>query len=204
MHIQSINEFYSESGNRLIDVCTAALVGSPAKYRKVTVDENSSLEIKSLGVPDFGWNLNELTPQEYFDNHFASAIVARVKGALSGGKGIVKHLKAFGRKRFDKMTVKGFKRILCLKKDKEFDKKKLSDFVGEVGISIFLGDSPYVEGTAGYNLIAGILDRFSFVIKKVEPKILKNREQTNLRSMLLNTIGNNKGFSDNNAEFKLK
>ena len=102
------------------------------------------------------------------------------------------------------MTVKGFKRILCLKKDKEFDKKKLSDFVGEVGISIFLGDSPYVEGTAGYNLIAGILDRFSFVIKKVEPKILKNREQTNLRSMLLNTIGNNKGFSDNNAEFKLK
>ena len=204
MHIQSINEFYSESGNRLIDVCTAALVGSPAKYRKVTVDENSALEIKSLGVPDFGWNLNGLTPQEYFDNHFASAIVARVRGALSGGKGIVKHLKAFGRKRFDKMTVKGFKRILCLKKDKEFDKKKLSDFVGEVGISIFLGDSPYVEGTAGYNLIAGILDRFSFVIKKVEPKILKNREQTNLRSMLLNTIGNNKGFSDNNAEFKLK
>ena len=204
MHIQSINEFYSESGNRLIDICTAALVGSPAKYRKVTVDESSALKIESLGVPDFGWNLNGLTPQEYFDNHFASAIVARVKGALSGGKGIVKHLKAFGRKRFDKMTVKGFKRILCLKKDKEFDKKKLSDFVGEVGISIFLGDSPYVEGTAGYNLIAGILDRFSFVIKKVEPKILKNREQTNLRSMLLNTIGNNKGFSDNNAEFKLK
>ena len=204
MHIQSINEFYSESGNRLIDVCTAALVGSPAKYRKVTVDESSALKIESLGVPDFGWDLNGLTPQEYFDNHFASAIVARVRGALSGGKGIVKHLKAFGRKRFDKMTVKGFKRILCLKKDKEFDKKKLSDFVGEVGISIFLGDSPYVEGTAGYNLIAGILDRFSFVIKKVEPKILKNREQTNLRSMLLNTIGNNKGFSDNNAEFKLK
>lgn len=204
MHIQSINEFYSESGNRLIDICTAALVGSPAKYRKVTVDGSSALKIESLGVPDFGWNLNGLTPQEYFDNHFASAIVARVRGALSGGKGIVKHLKAFGRKRFDKMTVKGFKRILCLKKDKEFDKKKLSDFVGEVGISIFLGDSPYVEGTAGYNLIAGILDRFSFVIKKVEPKILKNREQTNLRSMLLNTIGNNKGFSDNNAEFKLK
>ena len=204
MHIQSINEFYSESGNRLIDICTAALVGSPAKYRKVTVNESSALKIESLGVPDFGWNLNGLTPQEYFDNHFASAIVARVRGALSGGKGIVKHLKAFGRKRFDKMTVKGFKRILCLKKDKEFDKKKLSDFVGEVGISIFLGDSPYVEGTAGYNLIAGILDRFSFVIKKVEPKILKNREQTNLRSMLLNTIGNNKGFSDNNAEFKLK
>ena len=31
-----------------------------------------------------------------------------------------------------------------------------------------------------------------------------NGEKIHLRSMLLNTIGNNKGFSDNNAEFTLK
>lgn len=204
MHIQSINEFYSEKGNRLIDVCTSALVGSPAKYRKITIDKNSVLKVKSLDVPDFGWDLNGLTPQKYFDNHFSSAIVARVRGALGGGNGIVKHLKAFARKRFDKMTVKSLKRLLCLKRDKEFDKKKFSDFVGEVGLSIFTGDMPYVEGTAGYNLLAGILDRFSFVLKKVEPKLSKNGEKIVLRSMLLNTIGNNKGFSDNNAEFTLK
>lgn len=204
MHIQSINEFYSEKGNRLIDVCTSALVGSPGKYRKITIDENSVLKVKSLDVPDFGWDLNGLTPQEYFDNHFSSAIVARVRGALGGGNGIVKHLKAFARKRFDKITVKSLKRLLCLKRDKEFDKKKFSDFVGEVGLSIFTGDMPYVEGTAGYNLLAGILDRFSFVLKKVEPKLSKNGEKIDLRSMLLNTIGNNKDFSDNNAEFTLK
>ena len=63
---------------------------------------------------------------------------------------------------------------------------------------------PYVEGTPGYNLIVGILDRFSFVLKKVEPKLSKNGEKIELRNMLLNTIGNNKGFSDNNAEFILK
>ncbi|MBR3868139.1 MAG: hypothetical protein IKM66_02375, partial [Clostridia bacterium] len=114
------------------------------------------------------------------------------------------HLKAFARKRFDKMTVKSLKRLLCLKRDKEFDKKKFSDFVGEVGLSIFTGDMPYVEGTAGYNLLAGILDRFSFVLKKVEPKLSKNGEKIDLRSMLLNTIGNKKDFSDNNAEFTLK
>ena len=204
MHIQSINEFYSEKGNRLIDVCTSCLVGSPGKYRKITIDENSVLKIKTLDVPDFAWDLKGLTPQQYFDNHFSSAIIARVRGALSGGKGIVKHLKSFARKRFDKMTVKGFKRLLCLKRDKEFDKKKLSAFVGEVGISIFSGDGPYVEGTPGYNFLAGILDRFSFVLKKVEPKLCKNDEKINLKSMLLNTIGNNKGFSDNDAEFKLK
>ena len=50
MHIQSINEFYSEKGNRLIDVCTACLAGSPAKYRKVTIDQNSVLKIKTIDV----------------------------------------------------------------------------------------------------------------------------------------------------------
>lgn len=204
MHIQSINEFYSENDNRLIDVCTSALVGSPAKYRKITVDENSALKVETLDVPGFGWDLNGLTPQEYFDDHFATSVIARIKGALSGGNGIVKHLKAFARKHLDSITVGGFKRLLFIKKDKEFDKKKFADFIGEVAVSIFSGDMPYVEGTPGYNLIVGLLDRFSFVIKKFEPKLSKNGEAIDLRSMLLNTIGNNKGFSDNNAEFTLK
>ncbi len=204
MHIQSINEFYSEKGNRLIDICTACLVGSPGKYRKITIDENSVLKVSSFGVPDFDWDLKGLTPQEYFDNHFASAIVARVRGALGGGKGIVKHLKSFARKRFDKLTVGTVKRLLFIKRDKEFDKKKFTDFVGEVGVSIFMGDGPYVEGTPGYNFLSGILSRASFVLKKIEPKLGKDGIKIDLRSMLLDTIGNSKGFSDNDAEFTLK
>ena len=204
MHIQSINEFYSEKGNRLIDICTACLVGSPAKYRKITVNENSVMKVETIDVEDFGWDMNGLTAQEYFHKHFADAIVNRVRGALSGGKGIVKHLKAFGRKRFDKITVGTVQRLLFIKNDKSFNKKKLADFVGEVGVGIFLGDGLHTEGTPGYNFISGILNRFSFVLKKVEPKLSKDGNNVDLRSMLLNTIGNNKGFSDNNAEFTLK
>lgn len=204
MHIQSINEFYSEKGNRLIDICTACLVGSPAKYRKITIDENSILKVKSQNIPDFGWDLNGLTPQEYFDNHFSTAIVARVRGALNGGKGIVKHLKAFARKRFDKITIGTVKRLFFIRRDKEFDKKKFTDFVGEVGVSIFTGDGPYVKGTPGYKFLADILSRFSFVLKKIEPKLSKDGIKVDLRTMLLDTIGNNKGFSDNDAEFTLK
>ena len=204
MHIQSINEFYSEKGNRLIDICTACLVGSPAKYRKITIDENSILKVKSQNIPDFGWDLNGLTPQEYFDNHFSTAIVARVRGALNGGNGIVRHLKAFARKRFDKITIGTVKRLFFIRRDKEFDKKKFTDFVGEVGVSIFSGDGPYVEGTPGYKFLADILSRFSFVLKKIEPKLSKDGIKVDLRSMLLDTIGNNKGFSDNDAEFTLK
>ena len=204
MHIQSINVFYSEKGNRLIDICTACLVGSPAKFRKITIDDNSVLKVKSQNIPDFGLDLKGLTPQEYFDNHFSTAIVARVRGALNGDKGIVKHLKAFARKRFDKITIGTVKRLFFIRRDKAFDKKKFTDFVGEVGVSIFTGDGPYVEGTPGYNFLADILSRFSFVLKKIEPKLSKDGIKIDLRCMLLDTIGNNKGFSDNNAEFTLK
>ena len=204
MHIQSINEFYSEKGNRLIDICTSCLVGSPAKYRKITIDENSVLKVKTIDVEDFGWDLNGLTAQEYCHNHFAEAIVNRVRGALSGGKGIVKHLKSFGRKRFEKITVGTIERLLFIKRDKALKNKKITALIGEVGVGIFLGDGVHTAGTPVYNFISGILKRFSFVLKKIEPKLSKDGNKVDLRSMLLNTIGNNKGYSDNDTEFTLK
>ncbi len=204
MHIQSINEFYSEKGNRLIDICTACLAGSPAKYRKITVDEDSLLTVRTIDVEDFGWDMKGLTAQEYCHKKFYDAIIARVRGALSGGKGIVGHLKAFARKRFDTITVGTVDRLLFIKRDKALKNKKLTELVGEIGVGIFLGDGAHTEGTPVYNFISGALRRFSFVLKKIEPKLEKDGVKVDLKSMLLNTIGNNKGFSDNDAEFLLK
>ena len=204
MHIQSINEYYSENGNRLIDVCTACLVGSPAKYRKITIDEESVLRIKTIDVEDFGWELNGLTAQEYFHKHFYEAIIERVRGALRGGKGILGYIKALVLKRFDKIKVGTVERLLFIKRDKALKDKKLAELIGEVGVGIFLGDGVHTEGTPVYAFISGILDKFSFVLKKLEPKLSKNGNTVNLKSLLLDTIGNNKGFSDNNAQFTLK
>ena len=204
MHIQSINEFYSEKGNRLIDVCTACLVGSPAKYRKITVDENSLLTVKSIDVEDFGWDTDGLYIQEYFDRQFKTAILGKVLRALNGGKGIVKQLKKFGVKFITTSTVGTLAHLLLFKVDKQLSKKKLTDFISDIGISIFKGDMPYVKGTPEYELISSFLRRFSFVLKKVEPKLSKNGVKINLEEMLLNTIGSNKKFSDADAEFELK
>ena len=204
MHIQSINEYYSEKGNRFIDVCTSCLVGSPAKYRKITVDENSVLKIESISVEDFGWDMNGLPIQEYFDRQFRSAIVERILRALNGGKGIVKHLKNLGKKFITTATVGTLGRILFIKVDKSIKSKKLTDLIGEVGLAIFTGDMPYVEGTPIHSAFVKALDRFSFILKKVEPKLQKGDNKIDLKEMLLNTIGNNKGYSDNNAEFTLK
>ncbi len=204
MHIQSINEYYSENGNRLIDVCTSCLVGSPAKYRKISIDENSVMKVETLNVDYCGCDTGDLTPQEYFDRQFAQAIVTRVMSALSGGKGFAKHLKKVGKKAVESVTVGTLGRLLFIKTDKSLRKTKLIDLVDTIGLSIFKGDGPYVEGTPLGDAVSEFLKRFSFVIKKIEPKLAKDGATPDLRSMVLNCIGNNKGFSDNNATFTLK
>ena len=204
MHIQSINEFYSPKGNRLIDICTSCLVGSPAKYRKITVNENSVMKVESFDVGDFGWNMGVLTPQEFFNNQFGQSIVNRIYSALDGGKGVVKCLKKAAKKIYTTATLGTLSKILFIGIDKSLKKKKLTDFVAEFGVNIFLGDQPYSEGTPEYNMIYKFLKRFSFMLKKIEPKLEKDGVTVNLQSMLLNTISNNKGFSDANAEFILK
>ena len=204
MHIQSINEFYTENGNRLIDICTACLPGSPAQYRKITIDENSVMKVNSIEIGDFGWDLKGLTPKEYCYNQFYNAIIARVFNALRGGKGIVKHLKKLGTRFVANGTVGGLGRLLCIKTPKSIRKTKLTELIGKVGVGIFLGDMPYVEGTAEYEVISNLLKRFSFVIKKVETKLSKDGIKLDLTDMILNTIGSRKPYSDNNAEIKLK
>lgn len=204
MHIQSINEFYSKKGNRLIDICTACLPGSPAQYRKITIDENSVMNVTSIKVDDFGWDLKGLTVSEYCDNQFKSAILERIFSALRGGKGIVKLLKKFGTKIVTSGTVGFVAKLLLIKAPKSIRKKKLADLVGDIGISIFIGDMPYVEGTPEFEAVSKLLKRFSFIIKKIEPKLSKDSIKINLTDMVLNTIGSRKPFSDNNTQFKLK
>ena len=204
MHIQSINEFYSESGNRLIDICTSCLVGSPAKYRKITVNQNSVMEVESISVDGFDCDFSGLAAQEYFDKQFSQAIVNRVSGALDGGKGIVKHLKKLGKKIYEKATLGALSKVLWIKIDKSLKKKKLTELVAEIGLAIFAGDQPYVEGTPVHDMISRVFKRFSFIIKKFEPKLEKDGIKIDLTQMIMNTIGNNKGYSDNNAEFTLK
>ena len=91
-------------------------------------------------------------------------------------------------------------------KDDELSKnrKKLIDFAGEIGTAIFKGDQPYTEGTPEYNAVSKALKRFNFILKKVEPKLSKNGVKVDLTAMILNTIGNNKRYSDNDTTINLK
>lgn len=204
MHIQSINEFYSKAGNRFIDICTSATVGSPAQYRKIEIDSDGVMEVKTLDVPDFGWDLGGLTVREFCDRQFDYAIVNKINYLFRGGEGFTKFLKKTGKKVLNSIKVSTVGKILFIKPDESIKNRKLIDVVAEAGRNIFAGDQPYVEGTAVHSAVSGVLKRFNFIIKKVEPKLQKGEVKINLTEMLLNSIGNNKGFSDNNTVIKLK
>ncbi len=204
MHIQSINEFVSEKGNKLYDICTATTVGTPGKYRKIEIAEDGTMNVKSINVEGFTLPDEFKTAEEFFDWRFKYSVKNKINKILEGGSGFVKVLKKFGGKVLNLIKLKTIARLLFIKIDSSLKNIKLMDFAGEIATAIFKGDMPYIKGTPQYDAISNALKRLSFILKKIEPKLSKNGVKVDLTDMLLNTIGNNKGYSDNNAVINLK
>ncbi len=198
MHIQSINKYTSENGNTLVDVCTSCLTGSPARYRKISYD-GTKIDVESIDVPEFRENTDNVSLKDFFDNQFAYSIRNRINGAFAGD-GI---LKKTGKKIVNGLTVGVLARVLFLKVDKSIRRKKIIDLAGEIGVAIFAGDQPFVEGTPIGDALRKALNRLGFVLKIIESKLSEDGRIVDLKSMLLNTVGNNKGFSDNNSKIDL-
>ena len=200
MHIQSINEFYSEAGNKFVDICTSVLVGSPGKYRKITIEDEATVTAESIDVPEFDWDKGGRTTEEYFDDRAVWAAPNRIRRALSGDS----FFKRLATKIFNTNTFAQLGRKLLIRVPKEIKDKKFCDFTGELARDVFKGDQPYTEGTPVYTVIARFLKRFRPVLNIASKKLAKDGIKPDLTDMLLNTIGNNKGWSDNNATINLK
>lgn len=198
MHIQSINTFEAPSGNRLVDICTSVLVGSPAKYRKVTIDENSVLTVESIPTGDFGGEMNGLTAEEFFNRQGEQAIINRINGLLSGSKP-----KELAGKIFRSIRLGTVAKLLFIRIDKSLKNEKLIDVVGRVGLSIFEGDSLYKAETPLYDAIEKALGRFNFILKKVSKKLSSDERTVDLKKMILDTVGADKEYPDNNAKIEL-
>ncbi len=204
MHIQSINEFVTEKGNKLYDICTATTVGTPGKYRRIEIDENGKMDVKSIPVCGFPIPDNFKSAEEFFDWRFKYSVKNKINKIFEGGSGIVKLLKKLAKRILNSIKLKTLARLLFIKIDKSLKEQRLMDFACELATAIFKGDMPYVEGTPEHEAISKTLKRLGFILKKVEPKLSENGIKINLTEMLLNTIGNNKGYSDSNAVISLK
>ena len=99
MHNQSIKCKTTEKGNKFWDVCTGSLIGCPAFMRLVEIKDESTIDIKSVPVPDFQWDMEGLTNEQYFQRQFDMRIgtvkIGRVQKANAAFIGMDQKFCAF-------------------------------------------------------------------------------------------------------------
>ena len=178
MHAQAV----TENGNKITDVQTGCFVGCPCAYRKVTI-KDSTADIKSYTINDFDYDKQGKSASEYFQWRFDRMIDYKMKEILP--KPAMKIL--------NKLTVKKICNFLWFNPDKSIQNILAKDLGIELVRNIFIGNEPYVKGTAVYEAFEKLINRLSLIIHIAEKKAgKKNKALSDIKSFLLCTIGDEK------------
>lgn len=182
MHAQAVTEYVTENGNKITDVQTGCFVGCPCAYRKVTI-KDSTADIKSYTINDFDYDKQGKSASEYFQWRFDRMIDYKMKEILP--KSAMKIL--------NKLTVKKICNFLWFNPDKSIQNILAKDLGIELVRNIFIGNEPYVKGTAVYEAFEKLINRLSLIIHIAEKKAgKKNKALSDIKSFLLCTIGDEK------------
>lgn len=182
MHAQAVTEYVTENGNKITDVQTGCFVGCPCAYRKVTI-KDSTADIKSYTINDFDYDKQGKSASEYFQWRFDRMIDYKMKEILPNPA--IKIL--------NKLTVKKICDFLWFNPDKSMQNILAKDLGIELVRNIFIGNEPYVKGTAVYEAFEKLINRLSLIIHIAEKKAgKKNKVLSDIKSFLLCTIGDEK------------
>lgn len=182
MHAQAVTEYVTENGNKITDVQTGCFVGCPCAYRKVTI-KDSTADIKSYTINDFDYDKQGKSASEYFQWRFDRMIDYKMKEILP--KPAMKIL--------NKLTVKKICNFLWFNPDKSIQNILAKDLGIELVRNIFIGNEPYIKGTAVYEAFEKLINRLSLIIHIAEKKAgKKNKALSDIKSFLLCTIGDEK------------
>ena len=182
MHAQAVTEYVTENGNKITDVQTGCFVGCPCAYRKVTI-KDSTADIKSYTINDFDYDKQGKSASEYFQWRFDRMIDYKMEEILP--KSAMKIL--------NKLTVKKICIFLWFNPDKSIQNILAKDLGIELARNIFIGNEPYVKGTAVYEAFEKLINRLSLIIHIAEKKAgKKNKVLSDIKSFLLCTIGDEK------------
>lgn len=182
MHAQAVTEYVTENGNKITDVQTGCFVGCPCAYRKVTI-KDSTADIKSYTINDFDYDKQGKSASEYFQWRFDRMIDYKMEEILP--KPAMKIL--------NKLTVKKICNFLWFNPDKSIQNILAKDLGIELVRNIFIGNEPYVKGTAVYEAFEKLINRLSLIIHIAEKKVgKKNKVLSDIKSFLLCTIGDEK------------
>ena len=212
MHNQAINKKVTEKGNLFYDVCTGSLIGCPASMRLVTITDGYKVDVQTLPVPDFDWDLAGLSKDEYFKRQFDMMIdtylvsmrddPARFLGKLGmkeapdGVRNIVAKVGGY----LNSVTVGTLCRRVGVKCPEEIRDMLFADLARELVRNCFTGNAPYVYGTPEYTAVMGVIGKFA---KYKFIKIEINGEQVPVMPLIEKTIGKY-GLDDDNASFTLR
>ena len=211
MHNQSINVTETAKGNKFYDVCTGSAIGCPAFMRLVTVEDDSTVKIESIPVPDFEWDKKGLTGEKYLEAQFDRMIRTLIyrmendpekfmrKIHIKPSPVLMKFFPAIGKK-LSKMTVGGFAKLLMIKANPQIKNDSFVDFAVSFVRSIFEGNQPYVEGTPGGDTLLKAFKRIRPFIKTLKGS---QGETLDFYETMKHSVGNY-GIDDYNAVLNLK
>lgn len=214
MHNQSIKMKLSEKGNRFWDVCTGSLIGCPAFMRLVEIKDKATVDIKSIPVPDFDWDTDGLTTEEYFKRQFDMMINTYLdcmaddperlmrKLRLPKNDALKSILEFFG-KSLNTATIGSLCKKLFVKCDDSIKDRPLREFLTEIVRNVFIGNAPYVLGTPEYDAVMGILDRFSPILLVVSKTVKVGGQPLDIKDIVKNSIGHY-GVDEYNAVLHLE
>lgn len=216
MHNQSINLSVTKNGNKFYDVCTGSVIAYPNYIRLCTVIDKETIDIKSIKCPDFEWDTNGKTCDEYLINLFEKMIRGYVIGLKDNPAGtldkigvetknkiILNLAKKFGAFVSD-CTCKKMCKILCIRCEDEIKDVKFVDIAVNLVKYTFRGNQPYTDQTPEGRMLLKIFERIAKIIKLLKIEIKDSQgEKVDIFEVLKNTAGNY-DISDYDAVLKLK
>lgn len=214
MHNQSINVVMTEKGNKFYDVCTGSVIGCPAFIRLCTIEDESTVSIKSIPVPDFEWDTKGKDCTVYMREQFERMIrtlvgsmqndPARILSKFGGDKPkLHKIVKVVG-KALGTWTVGKVARLFFVKAHKDIKDRKFIELVVDIVRNVFEGDQPFVEGTPEGDTILKAFGRLKPIFKILNKKLHGSQgEEIDMYELLKHSAGNY-GISDYDAVIKLK
>lgn len=215
MHNQSINVTETAKGNKFYDVCTGSIIGCPAFMRLVTVEDETTVKIESIPVPEFEWDKQGKTGEVYLKEQFELMIRTIING-MKNDPGRILHKFGAGEKTnlygivskvggfLSTCTVGKMAKLLCVKCDKEIKDMPFIDLAVDIVRYAFEGDQPFVEGTPQGDTVLRVFRRLKPVLAILNKKMHGAQgEQLDFYDILKHTLGNY-GISDYNAVLKLK
>ena len=213
MHNQSINMVETESGNKFYDVCTGSLIGCPAFMRLCTIEDENTVDIKSIPVPDFKWDTKGKDCKTYLRDQFESMIrmivycmetnPGRSLRKLGGDNPKLYKFVSFVGKKLSTLTVGKVAGFFFVKAHKDIKDRRFIDFVVDIARNAFEGDQPFVEGTPEGDTVLKVFRRLKPVFRILNKKLHGSQgEEIDMYELLKHSVGNY-GISDYDATIKL-